>query len=287
VRSWFAVGALAWAALTPGSARAAIAHQQVLSDGGSDIDQLFFVVTVPPGEQRLLLLAATTMVSGARVAAASYGGAALAFVAEASAPGGGCRVEWWALAAPPVGANQLRLQLSGTTPNLGVAATSYTGVDPQRPIGGVVGASGASGPIAVTVPSAPGELVLDGACGYANDATIARAGTAQTARWHWSFGPHQAAGSESPGAASVAMTWTTEGPGMLDWASAGIALRPAPQELRLAVDTVGCAVAGPGGHESAGLAGTSLLILLLPGCGAMLARRRKRTSPGNIGPGMA
>jgi hypothetical protein len=56
--------------------------------------------------------------------------------------------------------------------------------------------------------------------------------------------------SDHPGAPSVTMTWTDSGPGPMEWAGAGVALRVAGQKVSvgLKVQSTGCVVARrPGG----------------------------------------
>jgi MYXO-CTERM domain-containing protein len=244
------------------------------NEGGSDVSSLFYSPVVGPGQDRFLLLAVTTLGPTARVVSASYGVEPLTFYGDVLSPAGNCRVEWWGLVAPAEGANPLRLSLATMTANLGVTTITYTGVDQQHPTGIFVPASGPAGPTSVTVPSAPGEVVLDGVCGVAPDADIDQAGPGQSARWHWVFGPHRAAGSEKPGASpATTLTWTANGAGMLEWAAAGLSLRPTGAPLppvKLDVDTAGCAMAG----EKAGSGTAALPILIVVGLVAATRRRR-------------
>jgi hypothetical protein len=290
-----AVGVAGALALVSTDARAEIRHVMDANEGGSDVSSLFYSPSVAPGEDRFLLLSVTTLGPTARVVSASYGVAPLTFYGEVSSPAGNCRMEWWGLVAPAEGVNPLRLSLATATANLGVTTITYTGVDQLQPTGPMVPASGPAGPLSVTVPSAPGQVVLDGACGFASDADIDMAGPGQVPRWHWRFGPHASAGSEKPGAAQVNLRWTTDGPGALEWAAAGIALRPAGGgvvPVKLAVDTAGCAVGGGRRHENDGSVGGSLLILLASlGAGLVMRRRRgvaqRRAQRGNIQGSMA
>jgi hypothetical protein len=286
-----ALSTLATAALS-GRARAEIRHDMDFLEGGADISQLFFSTSVAPAQDRYLLLSLTTMGPGSRGVSVSYGGAALGLLGQTDSPGGNCHIEWWGVVAPAEGANPLRVTLSATTPNLGVTATSYNGVDQLNPTGPVVPAAGTGAPITVTVPSAPGQVVLDGACGWSPDTDIDRAGPNQTARWHWSFGPHRSVGSQKPGAAAVTLTWSTMGPSALDWASLGLSLRPASDALppvKLAVDTAGCAVARAGTAKNGGKnpgknpglwGGPVPMLAALAAVRALATRRRRRAPPG-------
>jgi RNA polymerase sigma-70 factor (ECF subfamily) len=97
----------------------------------------------------------------------------------------------------------------------------------------------------VTIPSAPGELVLDGVCGWSPVSVIDMAGDDQIARWHWSTESLSSAGSEKPGAPGVTLTWTSTIPGTMEWAAAGVSLRPSgvPVSVDLRAQTAGCGVA--------------------------------------------
>ena len=134
---------------------------------------------------------------------------------------------------------------------------SYRGVASAGTVGSFVPAQGAAGPSVVTVASAPGEVVLDGVCGWAADSLLQTAGDDQEARWHWSTGSLSSAGSQKPGAPAVTMSWTESGAGTMEWGAAAVVLRPAGvvPSVPLDVQTAGCTVAGtdrhPAGHPRA------------------------------------
>ena len=125
---------------------------------------------------------------------------------------------------------------------------SYRGVASAGTVASFVPAQGAAGPSVVTAASAPGEVVLDGVCGWAADSLLHTAGDEQEARWHWSTGSLSSAGSQKPGAPAVTMSWTESGAGTMEWGAAAIVLRPAGvvPSVPLDVQTAGCTVAGTG-----------------------------------------
>jgi MYXO-CTERM domain-containing protein len=137
-----------------------------------------------------------------------------------------------------------------------------------------VPAQGSAGPSVVTAASAPGEVVLDGVCGWAADSLLAIAGDQQEARWHWSTGSLSSAGSQKPGAPAVTMTWTESGAGTMEWGAAAVVLRPAGvvPSVPLDVQTAGCAVAGDDRHPTP----WKLLALGLSWVGVWAVRRRRR-----------
>jgi RNA polymerase sigma-70 factor (ECF subfamily) len=219
------------------------------------VSALAFDATIGPGEDRYLLVSVTMEGTASPIRAASFAGASLGFIGAASAPASGCRLEWWGLAAPPAGAHPFQIEAAGPTSHLEVTLISYTGVAGLGSIGAFVPASGDTGPSLLAVPSAAGEVVLDGVCGWAPDSVLAMAGPEQEARWHWSTGSLSSAGSQKDGADSVTLSWTASGPGRMEWAAAAVSLRPVGSRVSvdLGVRTAGCLIAatpaapGPGG----------------------------------------
>jgi RNA polymerase sigma-70 factor (ECF subfamily) len=288
-------------AFTARPARAAIELDVAREEGSFNLPRITYDAAVGSGADRYLLVVVTTAYPAAAVTRAAYAGAPLGFLGAQSSPTGGCRVEWWGLAAPTEGTHALLVELGAVVARSGAAFLSYRGVDPALPVGPFVAAAGAAAPTAVSVASAPGELVLDGACGFSPDAVLGSAGGGQTARWHWSIQSLSSAGSETAGAPIVIPTWTSIGLGTMEWAAGALALRPATgqsarepppappagpstREVSLSVGT-GCAAAGDGqgrgGTKGAALVGLGLL-------GFLTLRRRSRAAagdPGTSGPG--
>jgi RNA polymerase sigma-70 factor (ECF subfamily) len=237
----------------------------------SSASELAFDVTVDPGEGRYLLMA-IGMEGSAAVRAASLGERPLGFIGRASSPGGHCQVEWWGLVDPPLGMAPFQVELTAPASLVEAHAIAYRGVAGLGAFAVSPPAAGSDGPTAVTLASAPGEVVLDAVCGWSDQSVIDAAGPDQEARWHWSSGSMSSAGSEKPGASSVTMTWTGSGPGTLEWAAAGVALRTAGGHVavRLNVETPGCAT----GHTPGGAFPMLGLVLVM----AFALRRGAGTS---------
>lgn len=258
-------------ALASVPAQASVEHVRDTQHGGYESRGETFTVTVDPGEDRYLL-AAVVLENGAVVTAASLGGQPMGRIAASSSPAGHCRAEWWGFASPPVGDSTVTFTFSGPGGHLDTTLLAYQGVAGLGSAAAATG-SGLDGPTQLTLASAPGEVVLDVVCGWSSDSLVDIAGDDQTAHWHWSSGMMSSAISDHPGAPSVTMTWTDSGPGTMEWAGAGVALRVAGPRVSvgLKVHSTGCAVPRqPGG----GAFGVALAVLL-----GFAARRRR----GNIG----
>ena len=256
-----------------GQARAAIEHDSDNDGGRFRAAEVEFNTTVGAGENRYLLAAVVT-VGAPAVLSVSHAGIALGFIGGIASPGGNCQVQWWGLVAPATGTLPFRVQLSADSEYLGVQVISYRGVASAGAVGSIRAAQGAPGPTGVTVASAPGDVVLDGACGWAVNSQFLLAGDQQVSRWHWSTGSLSSAGSQKSGAGTITMTWTESSPGMMEWAASAVVLRPAgaAPSIPLDVRTAGCAVARPGRHP----APWGWLALGLTWLGAWTTRRRRR-----------
>jgi hypothetical protein len=217
--------------------------------GNFNSAEVNFETTVAAGDARYLLAAVVTTGMPA-VLSVSHAGTALGFIGGVRSPGGNCQVQWWGLVAPATGTQPFRVQLSAPTQHLSAAVISYRGVASAGTVGSFVPAQGSAGPSVLTVTSAPGELVLDGVCGWAADSLLETAGAEQEARWHWSTGSLSSAGSEKPGAPAVTMSWTESGAGTMEWGAAAVVLRPAGvvPSVPLDVQTAGCTVSGTDRH---------------------------------------
>jgi hypothetical protein len=234
-------------------ARAAIEHDRDDDGSGGFEARISFDAAVSPGDNRYALLGVTTTGTAAQVTSAdlltSTDSFPLSFVGAMNSPAGGCRLEWWGIVDPPVGPQQVVVQLGALANYVSATLVSYRGVDRINPITSFVSAGGRRGPTAVTVAGVPGGLVLDNTCGIspAETSVLSMAGDDQVARWHWSIGSLSSAGSQRGGAASVTMTWTASGDNMLEWASGGVALNPAggpSGDIRLKIGNAGCAIGG-------------------------------------------
>lgn len=254
-------------------------------DGGdgftSGTTTLSFPATVADGVDRFALLTVTTGQGAARVSAARLGTTAFAFIAGTDAPGGGCRIEWWGLAAPAVGTANVTIDLPTAASYVDARLLPYQGVSAVRPLTGVATATGSAGSVSVTVNGAtPADLALDGVCTSGADSHLAIAGPDQTGRWHWSTGALSSAGSERAGAPSVTLTWTTDGPGDARWAVAGLALQATatggsyPVHADLDIGGTGCSVAARGAKP--GPATLLVISLMALGWGCRRKTRQRR-----------
>ena len=165
--------------------------------GSSFGAELSAETTVAAGDDRFLLVAVVTVGIPA-IRSVSHAGTALAFIGGVSSPGGNCQLQWWGLVAPATGTQPFRIQLSAATEHLSATVISYRGVASAGTVGSFVPTQGSAGPSVLTAASAPGEVVLDGVCGWAADSPLHTAGDGQEARWHWSTGSLSSAGSQNP-----------------------------------------------------------------------------------------
>jgi len=178
---------------------------------------LSFSATVPPGDDRYLLVAVgigshsadTTVPS---VTGISYGGAPLtrvAFVTGTPVAANVTRSEQWQLIAPPVGAADIEITLSGAGIVLHGGALAFTGVDPAMPVRASSVGSGEGSDASLSVTSAPGDLVVS-TVGHGN--AIVATGTGQSPVYiqnvSTSTSLDNSAASTASGAPTVAMTWT-------------------------------------------------------------------------------
>jgi hypothetical protein len=268
-----ALASLGVTVVASGQARAAIEHDIDTSGGDFNGAELSFEITVAAGDDRYLLAAVVTTGTPA-IRSVSHAGTALGFIGGVSSPGGNCQLQWWGLVAPATGTQQFRVQLSAASQYLAASLISYRGVASAGTVASFAAAQGSAGPSVLTVASAPGEVVLDGVCGWAADSQLLAAGDEQVARWHWSTGSLSSAGSQKPGAPAVTMSWTESGAGTMEWGATAVVLRPAGvvPSVPLDVQTAGCTVAGGDRHRPP----RRLLALGLSWVGLWAVRRRRR-----------
>ena len=106
------------------------------------------------GSGRLLAVAVHCDSGNKTVGGVIYAGQGLAQVTEVVHGGGKPRVEVYGLVAPPTGSNNVEVRLAnGDADKCTVAAISYTGVDQNQPIDGVVTARGYDADPSVSVTS--------------------------------------------------------------------------------------------------------------------------------------
>ena len=117
-------------------------------------------------------------------------------------------VELFYLKAPATGTRAVVVTLSGGTADLEAGSVSFSGVDQTTPVRNITTAAGAGTTPAVTLASAPGNMVVDAMVTGCNGTITSN----KTLRWvktvNCATGGGNGAQSTAPGAASVAMGYT-------------------------------------------------------------------------------
>jgi hypothetical protein len=137
-------------------------------------------------------------------------------------------MEMWRLVNPPTGTGNVVVTMSSSA-KVVVGVASFFGVNTAAPHGAFVTNEASTNLVTLTVPSAPGELVIDCMAVQGNAAT-AVVGAGQTQLWN-DFtrsvgGAVVGAASTEPGAATVTMTWNLS---KVDyWVVGAVSLKPAP-----------------------------------------------------------
>jgi hypothetical protein len=129
-------------------------------------------------------------------------------------------VEMWYLIAPPSGAHNVVISLSGATAVTG-GSQSFNNVDPSSPFGTTVSNSGNGTTASVVVSSAVNQMVVDAVITAFNAVTV---GAGQTQNYNQATTNNKGAGSMEAGAASVTMSWTFTND---TWALTASPLKPA------------------------------------------------------------
>jgi hypothetical protein len=144
------------------------------------------------------------------------------------------RVEMWYLLNPPVGTGTVTVNLSGGSTDVVAGAMSFIGVNQGSPLRSFVSDKDKGSTASVTVPSGPGEVVVDTLVVYYPLLDLLAgspaAGGGQTERWKIDTSTLLSsgvagAGSTEPGAASVTMSWGLGG--VQEWGMGAVSLRPA------------------------------------------------------------
>jgi hypothetical protein len=214
-------------ACTAGSASALVAVDASSSASNDFGTSLTWSHTVGFESNRLLLVGVSTQY--ATSSSVTYNGVALTLVGRqqgGSAANDGY-VEIWSLIAPPAGTAHVVV----TVPDgdaIVAGAVSFTGADQATPLSAFVSANGQSTTPGVNVSSASGERVF-AALMWNHDWAPVTTGAGQTELWNRTkasigFSDVTGAGSTAPGAASVAMSWTTQDD---SWAVGAVAVRSA------------------------------------------------------------
>ncbi|MCX6029964.1 MAG: hypothetical protein NT169_11800 [Chloroflexi bacterium] len=193
--------------------------------------------TTGTASNRLLLVGISFQkngVAGRQVNSVAYGSQSLTKVRDNEGSDGEDRAEIWKLVGPPSGTATITVTMGGPSnpESIVVGATTFTGVNQSTPLGteGVASASdgaGAGHP-SVSVNSATDELVFDVVA--RDDSASLTVGAGQTQLWDLAAGTGAEAttggASTEPGAASVAMSWTTGDTGQA-WAMIAVPIKPA------------------------------------------------------------
>ena len=185
-------------------------------------NQLSYMHDGGDGRDRYLVVGIALETESRNVTAVSFGGRALTRLgADVS---GTCGTYLYGLANPPAGNNPLAVNLSDTS-DIVIVASSFTGVRQTATQGAFTSRASVEAPIALVVPSAAGEHVVDNLC-LDDGITGVAVGAGQTERGRRTASTFAAAMSSEPGAPSVTMSWTFPGTSIA-WASAGVSLKPA------------------------------------------------------------
>jgi hypothetical protein len=208
-----------------------------VSDNAS-VTQLSWNHTVGSGINRVLIVGVSTdnetsPVVGNRVLSVTYGGVALTRLGTSGTPlpDSKVAVEMFILIAPPTGTAQVVVMFSAAGINNAVGgAVSFTGVCQCIAAGNFVGAANTTGSPTLTIPSAPGEVVIDTVATNVAAGFLVP-GANQTEQWNGAqafFSAYEiGAGSTRAGAApNVQMSWTQSA--AQPWAMGAVSLKPAP-----------------------------------------------------------
>jgi hypothetical protein len=197
------------------------AHINSGSGGGS----VSWQHTVSEAGNRILIVTAALDSSSAQAKTATFNGTLLTRISTVTSPAPAESTTMWYMLDPPVGSYDITVTYVGSHKGMQTAATTYTGVSQNRPLSSSVttAASTSGGPAALTIASAPGELVVD-SLGYRNYGALTP-DSYQTARYDQHDSSTSHAVSDKPGASSVTMSWQLEN--AASWAMIAVGLRPA------------------------------------------------------------
>lgn len=173
--------------------------------------------TITTAPNRLLVIAVTS--DGGTISSMTWGGVALTPLTPQLVLN--TALDVWYLVNPASGTDNAVITMSIPS-DMAIRVISYSDVRQDIPFGTVATATGVGTAVSVTVASNPGELVIDADSGDA--ITTAAAGGGQTERGKTLVGLSKAYGSEAPGVASVAMTWTLDNPAA-HWQAIGVSLK--------------------------------------------------------------
>jgi len=221
------LSALLLVAVLPVSAPAAIVRDATSVNVGTGIS-LTFPHTVGIGVDRVMIVGVSSYNSNKIVTGITYAGQPLTRLGFLNGGTGSNdrRVEMWRLVDPPPGTANVVVNFSASN-KVVIGVASFFGVDTTTPNGAFVSNGARSAMPTLTVPSAPGELVMDCMAVQGNAAT-ASVGPGQTQLWNdytrENGGAVLGTASTEPGAASVSMTWNLSGSEY--WVMGAVSLKP-------------------------------------------------------------
>ena len=111
----------------------------------------------------------------------------------------------WYRLNPATGTGTVKVTLSDSDEETTMGASSWSGVHPTTPIGTFVSQNGESSTPSITVPSAPGEVVVDAVSNI--DAESITVNPSQNEHWNENLGDVTGGHSSKGGATSVTMSW--------------------------------------------------------------------------------
>jgi hypothetical protein len=213
-----------WAIAGATPARAEVVFDNA-SERSANASMITLDHTIGAGPNRYLVVAVAVEGSARVINGVGFDSETVQSFGGTDAPGDGCGIELLGVASPPSGTHQLTVRLSKRTPAW-VFAVSYSGVNQQNPTGRYFSTFGSSAPSSLTVASAMGDLVVDQICvGGASNVGEPAPGAGQTARATATNGAAGAGTSDTPGSASVAVSWQATAGGTPVWAAAALSLR--------------------------------------------------------------
>lgn len=192
------------------NASAAILLDAASSAIGVNKTTLTWSHTVGTGTDRVLLVGVSVRQGNRAVTQVTYAGLPLTLVGSRIDPLNVVRVSLFVLAAPPSGTATVSVTVNNQA-NLTGGAASFTGVYQAGPVAGFASAGGSSAVASVTIPGAPGEVVV-GTVAVQQNAGAAAPGGGQALLWSAATGNGgndvRGGGSAAPGASSVTMSWS-------------------------------------------------------------------------------
>jgi hypothetical protein len=203
----------------------AVGYDNSASGGGSSVTSVSFSLTNTAGNLVHIGTSFRQNLDSA-VSSATYNAVSATKVPSSTANNGTYYTELYTLTAPATGANTAQVNYSGNAAfDVGVVATSFTGVDQTTPVGTAAIASGTSATPSVTVSDATADDFVIDQLAITHSATLT-VGANQTQRANFTAaGFIKTAASTQDGADGGAMTWTNGD--SQAWAISAVAIKAA------------------------------------------------------------